>query len=60
MKNFDLNACGVQELEMNEMVKANGGEILLLLAGIAIAVAGGVAFMYAEEWGDKLYHWIKG
>lgn len=59
MKNFDLNAYEVQELEQNEMINANGG-VILLLAGIAIAVAGGVSFMYAEELGDKLYHWFNG
>ncbi len=43
MKNLDLNACGVQEMQQQEMINTNGGFIPLVFWGVAIsakAVAG--------------------
>ena len=39
MKNFDLNACGVAEMQQQEMTEVNGGFLPLILIGVCLLVS---------------------
>ena len=45
MKQFELNALGLQELEAKEQIETTGGELLAIICGV-ITVVGALVYLY--------------
>ncbi|HAF27423.1 MAG TPA: hypothetical protein DCG75_00100 [Bacteroidales bacterium] len=50
MKNLELNACGIQEMDTLEMKQTDGGLVFWAVVGAGLLVAAGAAII--NDWDD--------